>query len=243
MRLLPLHDPLPAGIEIHRLDLSLDAHEAREGSDAWRVLSPDEQSHARRFARHADRARFVQARAAARGLLAARLACRAEDVPLRAGAQGKPLVEGDEPGLPLFNVSHSGRHALIAIADPRHVTHVGIDIEEHRRELDVEDILPLAFTERESREVREARDMRDAAGALHAFYARWVGKEAVLKAVGVGMSEHLRCIGIHPAAGAHATGGIHIACDVAQWRGFEAMALPAPPGYAAALAWQTKEPT
>ncbi|NWO91621.1 4-phosphopantetheinyl transferase, partial [Escherichia coli] len=52
-------------------------------------------------------------------------------------------------------------------------------------------------------------------------------------------AEHLRSIGISPAG----DGRLGIACAVPEWNRFQAMALPAPPGYAAALAWRTKEST
>jgi 4'-phosphopantetheinyl transferase len=244
MRLVPLHDPLlPPGIEVHRLDLNLAVEEGaqegaggEEGEGAWNVLAPDERSRAGRFAMRADRARFVQTRAALRRLLARRLACRPADVPFSAGPHGKPCVAGETDGLPLFNVSHSGGHALIALADPACMAHVGIDIEACKSDLDVDAILSMAFTQRERREVQAEAD---AARRLRAFYPRWVGKEAVLKAVGIGMAEHLQSIGIHPAA----NGGLDIACAIPAWTGFEAMPLSAPPGYAAALAWKTKEPT
>lgn len=230
MRLVLLHDPLPPGVDIHRVELSLDV----EDECAWRMLAPDEQVRARRFALRADRARFVQTRAAVRSLLARRLGCSAAGVPLSGGPYGKPCVAGDAQSLPLFNVSHAGAQALIALADPARVTHVGIDIEAQFLDLgaDIDAILAMAFTERECREVRGAKD------AVRAFYQRWVGKEAVLKAVGVGMAEYLQCVGVHP----NASGRLDIVCAISEWRGVEAMALPAPPGYAAALAWKTKEP-
>ncbi|SDO97574.1 4'-phosphopantetheinyl transferase [Rhodoferax sp. OV413] len=231
MRLVPLHESLPIGIELHRLDLISELKDkcACNGDD---MLAPSECLRAQRFVLHADRVRFVQTRIAVRRLLADRLACHPADVPIGTGLHGKPCVVGDAEGLPIFNVSHAGAYALIALADPGHVTHVGVDIEAHKNDLDTDAVLALAFTERECREVRGAHDV------TRAFYQRWVGKEAVLKAIGVGVTEHLQCVGIHPDV----NGGIDIACAIPEWRGFEAVALPMPPGYAAALAWQTKEP-
>lgn len=225
MRLMPLHDALPAGIEVHRLDFDL----TREGPGEWAVLTTAERERACRFARRADRVRFAATRAATRNLLARRMGCAAAEVPLSPGVHGKPFVDaaGD---VPLFNVSHSGGHALIVVADPRKMGDVGIDIEHCRDDVDTEAVLAMAFTAQESREVRAARD------PLHALYRRWVGKEALLKAVGVGVPEHLLCVGIHPLAG----GGLAVASTVPAWAGFAAMALTAPAGYAAALAWRAR---
>jgi 4'-phosphopantetheinyl transferase len=225
MRLMPWHDALPSGMEVHRLDFDL----TRDAPDAWAVLTSAERERACRFAQRADRVRFAATRAAARRLLARRIGCAAAEVPLSPGVHGKPFVDavGD---MPLFNVSHSGDHALIVIADAREVAEVGIDIEHCRDDVDTEAILDMAFTARESREVRIAQD------PLRALYLRWVGKEALLKAVGVGVPEHLLCVGIHPQAG----GALAVASSVAAWAGFNAMALPAPDGYAAALAWRAR---
>ncbi len=55
-----------------------------------------------------------------------------------------------------------------------------------------------------------------------AFYRRWVCREAVPRAISVGMAEHLQYISIHPGM----NDGSDIRCAVPRWRDFEAMALP-----------------
>jgi 4'-phosphopantetheinyl transferase len=233
MHLMQLHDALPAGMEVYRLDFDL----TRDDRDAWSVLSRVEHERACRFARRADRVRFAAARAATRRLLARRMGCGPCDVPLSPGVHGKPFVDaaGD---MPLFNVSHSGGHALIVLADGREVSEVGIDIEQCRDDVDAEALFELAFTAQEAREVRDAGEAGGAGDRMQALYLRWVGKEALLKAVGVGVPEHLLCVGIHPLAG----GGLSIASTVPGWSAFTAIALPAPCGYAAALAWRARTP-
>lgn len=111
--------------------------------------------------------------------------------------------------------------------------HLGVDIEQQRSDLDADVMLGVVCTAQERDSVRRAPDV------LSAFYQRWVGKEAVLKAIGIGVAEHLCSIDISPQA----DGRLAIASEVPEWNGFQAMALPAPPGYAAALAWRTKEST
>lgn len=227
MRLVPMPDALPAGVELFRLDLDLDG--GLEPALPW--LAPQERERAGRFLRRADRVRYAHTRAAARRLLGERIGCAAHDVPLAIGVHGKPFVDRASVPAPLFNVSHSGCHALIALADPGGVAQLGVDIEQQKPDLDPESILQLAFT------AREGDGVRAAANALQALYQRWVGKEAVLKAIGVGVPGHLRSIGICPA---ERGGRLGVESDVAEWSCFEAMALAAPPGYAAALAWRTK---
>lgn len=227
MRALPLPDCVPAGIALH--GLALDLHADPRG--AWPDLTLAECARAARYRQVADRARFAQARAASRRLLAARIGCRPADVPLVLDAHGKPHV--DLPGAPLFNVSHAGGQALIALAEADVVAQLGVDIEWHDADADVDAVLELAFTDAERDAVRFAADRRQA------IYARWVGKEAVLKAVGVGIGEHLRDVTIHPCG----DGRLDIACTQPAWQGIEAIAPAAPRGYTAALAWRLKEPT
>ncbi|MGJ3700990.1 4'-phosphopantetheinyl transferase family protein [Variovorax sp. AFSI2.2] len=229
MHLTPWPDPLPAGIEVYRLDFDLTV----EAPAARRVLTPDELAKADRFARTADRVRFTATRAALRNLLASRVGCEPAEVPLVASPHGKPLIERAGGGAPQFNVSHSGSHALIALGDARSVTEIGIDIEACKADVDVEAISSLAFT------ARECGEVRDAANRLHALYTRWVGKEAVLKAIGVGVAGHLKSIGIRPGT----NGRFALECAVPEWTNFQAVALRAPTGYAAALAWRAKEET
>ncbi|MBT2336867.1 4'-phosphopantetheinyl transferase superfamily protein [Variovorax paradoxus] len=228
MHLTPWPDPLPAGIEVYRLDFDLDA----EASAARQTLTPAERAKADRFARTADRVRFTETRAALRSLLAQRLGCEPAEVPLAASPYGKPFLDHAGAALP-FNLSHSGAHALIALGDARVAREVGIDIEECRANVDIEAVSSLTFTERECREVR------DAGNRLHALYSRWVVKEAALKAIGVGVAEHLKSIVIHPGA----NGQFSLECIVPEWTNFQAVALRAPAGYAAALAWCAKEST
>lgn len=227
----PWPDPLPTGIEVYRLDFDLNT----EATAARQVLTPAERAKADRFARTADRVRFTATRAALRSLLAQRVGCEPVDVPLASSPHGKPFLDvaGDAP---LFNLSHSGAHALIVLGDARVVSEVGIDIEECKDSVDTEAIFSLAFTGGECREVRDAGDR------LNALYSRWVGKEAVLKAIGVGVAEHLKSIGLHPGDPG-ADGRFALECAVPEWTNFQAMTLAAPAGYAAALAWRAKEST
>lgn len=229
MQLVSVREAMSQGIEVFRLDLDLSA----ELSDSLPHLTPEERGRAARFVRAADRLRFAQTRAATRRLLGRRLGCCPADVPLAIGTHGKPFVDDEPHRAPVFNVSHSGGHALIALADPGGVLHLGVDIEQHKPDLDAEVMLDAVCTDQERASVRRTPDR------LAAFYQRWVGKEAVLKAIGIGVAEHLRSIGISPGG----DGRLAIACAVPDWNGFQAMALPAPPGYAAALAWRTKEST
>ena len=217
---------LPPGIEVFRLDLDLD--EEAEASAAWRVLTPQEQVRAGRFVRRADRVRFATARATLRTLLAKHLDCAPADLVFGAGPHGKPFLE--HAAAPLFNIAHSGAHALVALADPARVSDIGVDIERVDPGIELHAMADMVFTPQE----REAIDA--AADPVAAFFLRWSGKEAVLKAIGVGITEHLQSIGLRPD-GPH---GLAIDTPIAEWATVQAGVLAAPPGYAAALAWRLR---
>jgi 4'-phosphopantetheinyl transferase len=234
VRLAPLLDEgLPPGVDLYGLAIGLDAGEHAVSN----LLTANEAARARRFTRIADRARFAQTRAALRTLLADRLRCRPQEVPLASGQHGKPFVDSVGARVPLFNVSHSGAHALIAMADPDLVSCIGVDIERQRHDTELAPFLSLAFTDRERLEILAEQDVTDA------LYTRWVGKEAVLKAIGVGVPEHLQQVGVHPGACADRsrTRVLQVRSDVPAWSRFQAISLAAPRGYAAALAWRHRE--
>jgi len=220
MRPIPLPVPLlPAGIAVFRLDLDLDT----EPGALRASLAPDEDARMQRFVQRADRVRFAAARTALRGLLAERMGCAALDVRFESGPHGKPFVRG----APRFNVAHSGAHALIALADAAAGLEVGVDIERCTPGIDIAGMGQLVFSPAEREALRTADD------PLAGFYLRWTGKEAVLKAIGVGIADHLQSIDIAPGAG----DAIAIGTRMPAWAMARAVRLEAPPGYAAALAW------
>lgn len=99
--------------------------------------------------------------------------------PLALGPQGKPALPGGGP--PWFSLSRSGAHGCIALS-ARH--EVGVDIEQHR--LAVPPHLPGVFDAREQAVIRRT--------GTPGFYRLWTGKEAVLKALGVGFSVDPRSV-------------------------------------------------
>jgi 4'-phosphopantetheinyl transferase len=90
---------------------------------------------------------------------------------------GRPYIQG----LPDFNISHSGKHVLLA-CDP--FSRIGIDIEE-TRPINHEDFR-FQMTENEWIRIDTAPDR------LAAFYTYWTQKEAVIKAHGNGLSLPLK---------------------------------------------------
>lgn len=96
-----------------------------------------------------------------------------------AGPQGKPFLLG----MPSFriNVSHSGAYALLAFALD---AEIGCDIEQANR---IDDIKALSEVVLHPDEAQVVLGLTGVA-AQDAFMRCWVRKEAVLKAMGVGLS-------------------------------------------------------
>jgi 4'-phosphopantetheinyl transferase len=145
------------------------------------VLSEDELTRASRFITALDRARFVAARAGLRQVLADMTNASPKDVRLIYSAKGRPALAGQE-GVFDFSLSHSEGLAAVAIARG---VRVGLDIEAIRPVK--ENIAARYFSQREVRELARL----PAAEQLAGFYRCWTRKEAVLKALGDGLSRPL----------------------------------------------------
>jgi len=146
-------------------------------------LSDDEKARADRFHREEDRNRFMVARAILRKILADCLD-RADEPRGRMlrfgyGAYGKPFLL-DDPQL-RFNVSHS--EDLIVIAATR-AGDVGVDIEKQRLMKDMDAVVRLVFDDAE----RAAILGCPPAARPMVFYRIWTRKEALIKAMGAGLS-------------------------------------------------------
>lgn len=158
------------------------------------ALSPAERARAARFRHLADRRRHVVARTVLKGLLAERLGCEVGEVTVVSGVHGKPsLAEGRtnhgsstiSPDAPLhFNLSHSGDLALIALAP----VPVGIDLERDTP-TDAETLAQWWFTPAEQARLACGEDD---------FLTLWTGREAVLKAEGIGLSANPQAFSLPP---------------------------------------------
>ncbi|WP_395664326.1 4'-phosphopantetheinyl transferase family protein [Methylocella sp.] len=212
------------GVKLWLVDVAPDPTVLRA---AAAVTSEEELARAERFFRLEDKARFLIARATLRRLLGRRLGRRPSDFDFAATAHGRPYL-AHRPELS-FNVSHSGSHALVALSDGRPV---GVDIEAARDLPDALDLSGLFFHEAEHRAIASRPDATE---RLAAFYRVWTAKEAVLKALGLGIAGHLKNfeIALEPSGPRLARIESPLAAALAR-----ASVLPveAPPGYAAALA-------
>ena len=149
----------------------------------WNCLSESEKDRANRFLRPQDRSLFALTRAVLRSVLSQATSVPADKLLFAAGPYGKPRLAGIRG--PHFNVSHSGSWALIGVSESRPI---GVDIEVMRKAGDELDLARSFFSDAEYRALKRLKNGE----RLHAFYKIWTCKEAVLKAFGTGISEHLK---------------------------------------------------
>jgi 4'-phosphopantetheinyl transferase len=149
----------------------------------WNSLSDGERDRANRYLHARDRTLFAMTRAVLRVLLSEETSIPADKIAFLEGSYGKPHLLGT--GGPHFNVSHSGSWALIGLSDSRPI---GVDIEAMR---DAGGELELAQSFFSDAEYRALKGL-ESGMLLQSFYKIWTCKEAVLKALGAGISEHLK---------------------------------------------------
>lgn len=147
---------------------------------AW--LDAQEQSRWRRYQYDGPRRQFALCRAALRTVLCRQLGCRNEQLAFGLSQYGKPFatVHG-EPAPVSFNVSHSGAHGLIALVGRGRV---GVDVEERVARHDPDGPIRDVFSPAEQKELAAACG----AHKVDLFFTMWTMKEALIKALGVGLS-------------------------------------------------------
>jgi 4'-phosphopantetheinyl transferase len=194
--------------------------------DLWNDLAPDEKDRANRFHHAPDRTLFALTRAVLRNLLGEVTGVSPTEIAFAHGPYGKPFLAGISG--PHFNVSHSGRWALIGFSERRPI---GVDIEFMRA---ADDELKLARSFFSDAEYLHLAGL-EATARLQAFYRIWTCKEAVLKAYGAGIAEHLKNFSIQlTPQGFH----IHpeVDCFSLSFASVAAAQVEVPEGYAASYA-------
>jgi 4'-phosphopantetheinyl transferase len=145
------------------------------------LLSPDELERASRYRFPLHRDHFIAGRGYLRELLAGHIGQPPETIQFKLSRYGKPEVEGIH-----FNITHSDHHLLIAVAqDP-----VGIDLEIKRAIPELEGLASNVLSERELAFWPQAP-------RIDSFLALWTRKEALLKGVGLGITEHLKNVSVY----------------------------------------------
>lgn len=154
------------------------------------LLSEDEHKRAGRFVREQDRQRFIAARGYLRRLLSRYLQYLPEQLVFTYNEYGKPALAGASELT--FNLAHSEGLALYAVARQQPL---GIDVEAIQATVEFEALLPRIASEAER---RLWQTLPPALQPL-AFFQLWTRKEAVIKALGMGLSFPLESLTVFGA--------------------------------------------
>ncbi|MFE2310760.1 4'-phosphopantetheinyl transferase family protein [Streptomyces sp. NPDC059411] len=214
------------------LDTTLDMIGGLRVDEASPVLDAAELDRAGRFLRPEARHRYVASHLGLRALLGAYLglapadvALTREECPCCGGPHGRPaLADGqrqDDGGAPHFSLSHSGDVAYLAFAR----VPVGVDVEAVPGADAVADVVGTLHPAETAELTALAEPDRP-----RALARVWSRKEACLKAIGTGLALGL----VEPYVGS--------ATAPAPFPGWTLADLPAPPGFAAALALRAADP-
>jgi 4'-phosphopantetheinyl transferase len=224
--------------EVHLWRVDLDAIRSEEFH--WlKVLSEDEAKRAARFHFPVDRERFIASRAFLRKILAGYLDAAASDLTFTYSKKEKPSLGPafSNRGL-TFNLSHSGGIALCAFSRCRDV---GVDVEQIRRDFEVEGIARRFFSPHEQDELAQL----PAAERVEAFFRCWTRKEAYIKATGDGLSLPLTQFDVSLTPGC-TNALLSTRPDDAETSLWKLIEVPAGSGYIAALCvrgrdWKLKD--
>ena len=144
------------------------------------LLSPDEKLRSQRFHAERHRRRFIVSRGALRVLLSHQTKMPPAEIVFSYASHGKPFVP--EPADHVnFNVSHSEECAVYAISRQYQL---GVDVEFLHRKIEFEAIAKRFFAPGEYADLC----VLPHAMRKRAFMACWTRKEAVIKALGDGLS-------------------------------------------------------
>jgi 4'-phosphopantetheinyl transferase len=215
----------PSDVHLWRIDLET----AAVSTEPWLpILSPDEQTRAARFHFDTDRRYFAATRAILRQMLGSYLAIEPKALILKYSQKNKPALGGAEATSDLsFNVSHSGKIALLAFTRLRHI---GVDVERVRHDLDTTGIATRFFSIVEQDQLAALpADQRD-----EAFFRCWTRKEAYIKATGDGLSLPLNQFDVSLAHGEQ-NALLATRPDQREAKRWTLRDIVVEPGYAAAL--------
>ncbi len=217
-------------VHIWRVNLDLPALDVRHLEEK---LSLDEKIRAGRFRFERDRTRFIAAHGILRLILGRYLKVEPNLVRICSDKNGKPKVV-DETGIEtiFFNLSHSQELGLYGFSKDYPI---GIDIERIRDFPERGEVAGHFFSSRENDFFKGVPEREK----LVEFFRCWVLKEAVIKALGDGLSYPLNVFDVSRALAEQA--GLFIG-EIGKESRFSTQVLEVGPGFTAAFAirgeWQ-----
>lgn len=197
----------------------------RQLSEPQNLLSADEIERWQRYRFEEDRRRFATTRQALRLLLGKYTGANPKNLAFSYGTQGKPRLAQPTRDLS-FNVSHSRDFAVLAFTRDRQL---GVDIEFHKPDVEVSDLAHRFFSLSE----QQALKKKSNAERRGFFYQIWTAKEALIKAIGTGLSLPLDSFDVSLDSGVRILATRPNSIEASKW---SLQLLNAPEGYSACLA-------
>jgi 4'-phosphopantetheinyl transferase len=235
--LQPVDTPV-SGVQIWTAHL--EALSPAELGELSASLDAGEHARAARFHFERDQRHYIASRGFLRRLLSDALDKPASALVFKYGAHGKPVLSpAIPPGRNLcFNLSHSAGWAMFALSWDYEV---GIDLESIARlKRDVDGLAGLAARVLSARELAIWQALPDTAHDA-AFLRAWTRKEAYAKATGQGLFDELMRTDVAlDAAGPKSSLTLRSSLEGGGAREWILHDLPAPDGFAAALAVEQK---
>jgi len=154
----------------------------------WNILSYDEKNQAEKFINVTLKNRYIISHGLLRHLLSFCTIIKPQDIQYSTNQFGKPFLKNDKYRVQ-FNISHSKDYAVYIIAlDYK----IGIDIEWKDNTLNFQELIEFLLSPTEIIIFNKL----DPETQFHMFYDIWTKKEAIIKAIGQGLSYPLKTIEI-----------------------------------------------
>lgn len=169
----------PSTIHIWHVDLQLTDNDFHQLQDN---LNSEEIQRLQRYTHQRAQQQFLATRGRLKQLLAGYIGITPSEIHFETGQYGKPRLAGTtiDDGL-VFNVSHSGVMALMAISTNRAL---GVDIERIHSRHNLQGMAQRCFSNQELSSWNQLEKYYKA----NQFYEYWCAKEAFLKATGRGLA-------------------------------------------------------
>lgn len=186
------------------------------------LLTADETLRAGKYRQQKNTYRFIVSRGAQRIILGRYLNTPPAQLQFVLGDNKKPYLMGASGEILHYNLSHSGDWIVLAIAQ----LPVGADVEFVDPEFPFQDILEDNFSRAEADYIGTSAER---------FFTLWTRKEAILKATGQGLGDHLK---ITPSLdGEHALGTSLSGAD----RNWQLNSFTIAPGYISTVVCENTE--
>jgi len=193
------------------------------------ILAPDEAARAARFLFEGDRNEYILARGLLRHILGCYAGFAAHLLQFRYNSHGKPALASEWGGDQLaFNLSHSRGMVVYALTK---ASDIGVDLEYVNQDTEFDQIVEHFFSPREASLFRQLPPDNK----QETFFSVWTRKEAYMKARGEGLSLDPRSFDVTLGRG-NQVPFLRVADEPREAQRWSLVDLPAPVGYAAALA-------